>query len=240
MHIHEKIDTCSEAVKSQADKCSKTLVPLYAGQPVATYDTLRKLWVPATVICILPWSSYLVCTSNGSTYCRMQRHLCECSVKAANTVPSGTTATLQALSSHHFLAAQPASPTPAPCMQPTSAAPATLASSDETGSSCSCHASCPEECPSTKVCDIPCHTCAATKIWLCPHGTKMPDPGDLGTVDPDCPWTLIAMCCHHTSPINCVVNHCCNHNLKKAGCHMIKSFHLDLRSAPTDRPGRRV
>ena len=46
------------------------------------------------------------------------RHLRECSVKAANTVPSGTTATLQALSSHCFLVAQPASPTPAPCMQP--------------------------------------------------------------------------------------------------------------------------
>ena len=56
----------------------------------------------------------------------MQRHLHELSVKAADTVPSGTTATPQSLSSHHFLAAQPASPTPAPCMQPTSAAPAVL------------------------------------------------------------------------------------------------------------------
>ena len=54
-------------------------------------------------------------------------NLCECCVKAADTVPSGTTATLQALSSHCFLAAQPASPPPAPHMQPTSAAPATLA-----------------------------------------------------------------------------------------------------------------
>ena len=104
----------------------QTLAPLYAGQPVATYDTLRKIWVPATVICILPWSSYLVCTSNGSTYCWMQRHLRECSVKGADTVPSGTTATLQAPSSHCFLVAQPASPPPAPCMQSTSAAPATL------------------------------------------------------------------------------------------------------------------
>ena len=100
---------------------------MYAGQPVATYDTLQKIWVPATVICILPWSSYLVCTSNGSTYCRMQRHLHEHSVKAADTVPSGTTATPQALSSHHFLVAHPASPPPAPCLQPTPAAPATLA-----------------------------------------------------------------------------------------------------------------
>ena len=38
--VHEQINTCSEAAKSQTDKCSKTLVPLYAGQPVATYDTL--------------------------------------------------------------------------------------------------------------------------------------------------------------------------------------------------------
>ena len=55
----------------------------------------------------------------------MQRHLHEHSVKAADTVPSGTTATLQALLRPHFLAAQPASLPPAPCMQPTSTALAT-------------------------------------------------------------------------------------------------------------------
>ena len=42
MHVHEEIDTCSEVAKSQADKCSKTLALLYAGQPVAMYDTLQK------------------------------------------------------------------------------------------------------------------------------------------------------------------------------------------------------
>ena len=125
--VCEQINAHSESAKAQADKCSKTLAPLYAGQPVATYDTLRKIWVPATVIHVLPWNSYQVCTSNGSTYCCMQRHLCECSVKAANTVLSGTTATLQALTRSHFLAAQPASSPPAPCMQPTSAVPAPLA-----------------------------------------------------------------------------------------------------------------
>ena len=124
-HIHEQINTHSESAKAQADKCSKTLVPLYAGQPVATYDTLQKIWVPATVIHILPWNSYQVCTSNGSTYCHAWRHLSECSVKAANTVPSGTTATLQAPTRHPFLVAQPASHPPASCMEPTSAAPAT-------------------------------------------------------------------------------------------------------------------
>ena len=85
------------------------------------------IWIPATVIRILPWSSYLVCTSNGSTYHHTWRHLHECSVKTADTVPCGTTATMQALSSHHFLVAQPAPPAPAPCMQPASAAPITLA-----------------------------------------------------------------------------------------------------------------
>ena len=124
MQVHEQIDTCSEAAKSQADKCSKTLVPLYAGQPAAMYDTLQMIWVPATVICILPWNSYQVCTSNGSTYHHMQRHLHECSVKTVNTAPSGTTAILQAPTRHCFSAVQPALPQPAQHMQPT---PATLA-----------------------------------------------------------------------------------------------------------------
>ena len=91
------------------------------------YDTFQKIWVPATVICVLSWNSYQVCTCKGSIYCCMQRHLCEHSVKEVNTVPSGTTATLQALTRHHFSAGQPALPPPAPCMQPTSTAPATLA-----------------------------------------------------------------------------------------------------------------
>ena len=40
--VCEQIDACTESAKVQADKCSKTLAPLYAGQPVATYDTLQK------------------------------------------------------------------------------------------------------------------------------------------------------------------------------------------------------
>ena len=128
IQVCEQIDTCSDAAKAQADKHSKTLAPLYAGQPVAMYDSLRKIWVPATVIHVLPWNSYQVHTSNGSTYCRMQRHLCKCSVKAVDTVPCGTTATLQAPTRHCFSAVQPALPPPAQHVQPTPAAPATLAS----------------------------------------------------------------------------------------------------------------
>ena len=127
IQVNEQIDIHSEVAKPQANKCSKTLVPLYTGQPVAMYDTLRKIWVPATVICVLPWDSYQVCTSNGSTYHGTWRHLCEHSVKVVNIVPSGTTATPQALTRHHFLVAQLASPPPAQCMQPTSTAPTTLA-----------------------------------------------------------------------------------------------------------------
>ena len=90
------------------------------------YDTLRKIWVPATVIHVLPQDSYQVHTNNGSKYHCMQRHLCEHSVKGVNTVPSGTTATLQAPTRHCFSAAQPAFPPPPQCMQPTSTAPAAL------------------------------------------------------------------------------------------------------------------
>ena len=117
----------TEVTKSQADKCSKTLVPLYAGQPVAMYHTLREIQVPATVICVLPWDSYQVHTSNGSTYCCTWRHLCECSVKAVDTVPSGTTATPQAPTRHHFSVAQLALPQPAQCMQSTPSATPRLA-----------------------------------------------------------------------------------------------------------------
>ena len=132
----------------------------------------------------------------------MQRHLRECSVKAADTVPSGTTATPQALSSHCFLVAQPASPPPAPCMQSHICCTCNTGNPDETGSSCSHHTSCSEECPSTKVCDIPCHTCAAMKIWPCPHGTKMPDPGDLGTDWPRLSMDFDRNALPSTSPIN--------------------------------------
>ena len=127
IQVCELIDTHSEAAKAQTDKHSKTLAPLYAGQPVAMYDTLQKIWVPPTVICVHPWDSYQVCTSNGSTYHYTWRHLHECSVKAVNTVPGGTTATLQVPTQQHFLAVQPALPQPAQHMQPTPAVPATLA-----------------------------------------------------------------------------------------------------------------
>ena len=98
---------------------------------------------------------------------------------------------------------------------------------DETGCSCSWHVSCSEECPSTNACNIPCHTCAATEIWPYPHGTRMPDPGDLGTINPDCPQTLYHYALPHTSPVNCFVMY---HNLRKGD--VVWLLHLDLRTAP--------
>ena len=54
VQVCEQMDTCSYAFKTQADKHCKSLVPLYAGQPVATYDALYKIWIPAMVVCVLP------------------------------------------------------------------------------------------------------------------------------------------------------------------------------------------
>ena len=50
LQVHEQIATHSNAFKSQADKCCKPLVPLYAGQPIAMYDTLCKIWIPTTCL----------------------------------------------------------------------------------------------------------------------------------------------------------------------------------------------
>ena len=168
------------------------------------YDTLRRIWVPATVISVLP-CSYQVHTSNGSTYCHMQRHLHECSVKAVNTVPSGTTATPQALK----MQAVPLLSGTA-CIIPTCTVHAAHIhctcnnnNPDEPGSSCSWHTSCSKECPSTNAYDIPCHTCAAMKIWPYPHGIKMPDPGNLRSLNPDCPWTFYCNVPPYTSPVIC-------------------------------------
>ena len=141
IQVCEQNDTHSEVAKSQANKCSKTLVPLYAGQPVVMYDTLRKIWVPATVIHVLPWDSYQVCTSNGSTYCCTWRH--------QSTLPkwhnyhttgsdktlllSGTTCialTCTVHAAHTYCTCNTGNP-------------------DKPDSSCSYHTSCSKECPGT-------------------------------------------------------------------------------------------
>ena len=64
--------THSDTFRSQADKHCKSLATLYAGQPVAMYDTLCKIWVSTTVVHVLPKDSYQVCTSDGTVYCGMR------------------------------------------------------------------------------------------------------------------------------------------------------------------------
>ena len=72
LQVHEQIATHSDSSKSQADKYCKPLAPLYVSQPVAMYDTLHKIWVPTTVVCILPTDSYQVHTSDGTVYLCMR------------------------------------------------------------------------------------------------------------------------------------------------------------------------
>ena len=90
----------------------------------AMYDTLYKIWVPVTVVCVLPQDSYQICTSNGTIYCHMRQHWCECSVKPADTVPDTTTATLLAPARPHVSAPQPAPTRAAQPMLPVPVAPA--------------------------------------------------------------------------------------------------------------------
>ena len=129
------------------------------------YDTLQKIWIPATVIRILPQNSYQVHTSNGSAYHCKWRHLHEHSVKVVDTVPSGTTATAQALIRHHFLVAQPALPKSAQCMQSTSTTPATLATQMKQAPDVPAMPAVQKNALAPTICDISCHTCAAMKIW---------------------------------------------------------------------------
>ena len=125
LRIHERIDACSNASKSQADKWCKSLAPLYASQPIVMYDTLHKIWIPATVVCVLPKDSYQVQTSNGMVYCHMRQHLHECSVKPTDTAPAVTIATLQAPARPCISAPLPAPHKPAQLLQNLPVAPAT-------------------------------------------------------------------------------------------------------------------
>ena len=67
--VREWINTHSDASKAQEDKHCRPLAPLYAGQPVAMYDTICKIWIPATVVHVLSKDSYQACSSNGMAYC---------------------------------------------------------------------------------------------------------------------------------------------------------------------------
>ena len=154
--VCKQIVTCSDAFKSQAGKNCKSLAPLYAGQPVAMYDTLHKFWILSTVVCILPKDSYQVCTSDSTIYHCMRQQLCECSVKPTDAVPDTTTATPQAPTRPHVSAPQPAPTKPAQLVQPLPIVPTTPVTPKATDHSCPHHASCPKGHPCTYACDSEC------------------------------------------------------------------------------------
>ena len=118
LQIYKQIDTCLDATKSQADKWCKSLAPLYVRQPVVMYDTLCKIWIPATVVCVLPKDSHQVCTSDGMVYHHMTWHLCEHSVKPTDTTSDVTSATLQAPAIPCIPVTMPAPAKPAQLPQP--------------------------------------------------------------------------------------------------------------------------
>ena len=78
-----------------ADKCSKQFAPFDASQPIGTFDTLRKIWIPTTVVHILPKNSYQVHTANGTIYCHTRCHLWECSVRCNDAEPKAPLAMLE-------------------------------------------------------------------------------------------------------------------------------------------------
>ena len=127
LQIWEWTDACSNASKSQADKCCRSLASLYAGQPIAMYDTLHKIWIPATVVFVLPKDSYQVHTSNGMVYCHMRWHLWECSVKPTDTTSDFATATPQVHVRPCISVPMPAPTKPAQLLQPSPFAPTTPA-----------------------------------------------------------------------------------------------------------------
>ena len=84
LQFQEHLEDWAKHSKSYADKCSKWYVAFYASQPIATFDTLRKIWISTTVVCVLPKNNYQVHTANGTIYHHTRCHLWECNVKCSD------------------------------------------------------------------------------------------------------------------------------------------------------------
>ena len=123
LQVQEHLEDWAEHAKSYADKCSKQFAPSYAGQPIATFDTLRKIWIPTTVVCVLPENSYQVHTANGTIYCHTRYHLWECSVRCNDAEPKALSATLE--QAHTRFPRHVPQPTTATQWAPQSVAPMT-------------------------------------------------------------------------------------------------------------------
>ena len=87
LQVQDHLEDWAELAKSYADKCSNQLAPFYAGQPIATFDTQRKIWIPTTVVCVLPKNGYQICTANWTNNHHTRCHLWECSVRCNDAEP---------------------------------------------------------------------------------------------------------------------------------------------------------
>ena len=93
LQVQEHLEDQAKHTKSYADMPSKQFAPFYAGQPIDTFETLRKIWIPTTVVCVLPKNSYQLCAANGTTYCCTRCHLWEHSIKCNDAEPKAQSIT---------------------------------------------------------------------------------------------------------------------------------------------------
>ena len=92
-HWLSSLEDWVEKANSNADRCSKQLPLFYTDQSITTLDTQRKIWIPATVVCVLPEDSYQVCIANWTTYHHSREHLQEHSVRCHDVVLEAPSAT---------------------------------------------------------------------------------------------------------------------------------------------------
>ena len=110
------------------------------------YNTLCKIWIPVTVVHVMPKDSYQVCTSNDVIYCHRRQHFCECNVKPTETISDVTTAIPQ----------DPARPHISVPLCACQACATAAASTHCTRNACdskTTNTSCPRSCPCAYVCN---------------------------------------------------------------------------------------
>ena len=88
--IRSRLEEKALQQKEYKDRSAKPLAPLYAGQPVAWYCTIKRIWIPAKVLKKLPNDSYLIQSQDGTQYRRTRQHLKERGVRAPRDVEDET------------------------------------------------------------------------------------------------------------------------------------------------------
>ena len=202
LQVQEHLEDQVKHAKSYAVKCSKQLAPFCAGQPIAIFDTLRKISIPATVVHVLPKNSYHVCTANGTICHHTRCHLWECSVKCNDAEPKTPSATSEQAHTRF------PKPLPTACHSTSINTTISYTCDSRTKPYCQClhtysHA---KGHPSANThLYTKCSTCATMMVRPCPHSTKIPAHRDVteevivpdsmnDVLNPECPWTILAIC----------------------------------------------